>query len=280
MSPMMPVPEPALPAHLAPRVVAVFEEARRLQEEGKVTLAIERLETTLKETSQEPQLANFKDRVSLAMAIAEFSVTAGDVPRALTGLAGEFTFAKAAFQEIKASGTEDDKRTAFRGLVQLRDFHTRLNLIGKSAPELAAKEWLNSSPLSWPDLKGRVVLLEFWATWCKPCEQMFPKLKSMHQDFSAQGLEVVAHTRYFMAYNAPAELQAQEMEMIRGFVNQHSIGFPVAVSEDESVQTAYGATALPIMALIDRQGLVRSFGFSPEDESFSQSLQACLAEPA
>jgi thiol-disulfide isomerase/thioredoxin len=267
-----------MPGHLPPHVLAAFDEAHQLQRDGNVEAAIARLEEALANLSQESDLAQFKERVSLAMAIAEFSVAAGNSEKAIANLAAQFAVAKETFTKIKATGTDEDKRMAFRGLVQLRDLHTRLKLIGEPAPELAVKEWIDSSPVTLADLKGKVVILEFWATWCKPCEQMFPKVKEFHRKYADQGLEVLALTRYFMAYGGTSEAQAQEMTLIREFAGKHAIEFPVGVSEDESTQNAYGATALPMFALIDRAGRVRAFAFSPEDDDFRSTLEACLKQ--
>lgn len=271
-------PDPSMGDHLSPQVVAAFDEAHQLQGEGKAEAAIARLEAALANTSQGSDLAQFKERVSITIAIAEFSVTAGNVQKAVDSLAREFGLAKQAFQNIKATGSEEDKRMAFRGLVQLRDLHTRLKLIDQPAPELAVKEWLNGAPVTLAELKGKVVLLEFWATWCKPCEQMFPKVKELREAQAARGLEVLALTRYFMAYGGTEEAQAQELTLIREFADKHKIEFPIGVSADESTQDAYGATALPMFALIDRAGVVRGFSFSPDDENFQRILEECLAQ--
>ena len=266
-----------MPSHLRPEALQAIEEAHQLQSDGKIETAIERLERALSETPSGSDFEQFKDRVSLAMAIAEFSVGAGDSRGAIAKLGEEFGVAKEGFQRIKATGTEDDKRTAFRGLVQLRDLHTRLRLIGEPAPELKVKEWFNTDPLTLADLKNQVVLLEFWATWCKPCEQLFPRIKELHAQQSQSGLQVLALTRFFMAYGGPPEAQAQELSLIREFSGKHNLEFPVGVSEDESLQSAYGATALPMLALIDRDGLVRSFAFSPDEENFKRALAETLA---
>jgi thiol-disulfide isomerase/thioredoxin len=264
--------------HLSPPIMAAFDEAHQLQRDGKVEEAVARLEAALDNLSQESELAQFKERVSIAMAIAEFSVGAGNSERAIANLAAQFRIAKEAFQKIKATGADEDKRLAFRGLVQLRDLHTRLKLVGQPAPELAITEWRNSSPLTLTELKGKVVLLEFWATWCKPCEQMFPKVKDFHRSYAGQGLEVLALTRYFMAYGGTPEAKAQELTLIQEFAEKHSIEFPVGVADDESIQDAYGATALPMFALIDRAGIVSGFTFSPDDETFKQTLEDCLRQ--
>jgi thiol-disulfide isomerase/thioredoxin len=271
-------PDPSMQAHLSPTVMAAFDEAHQLQRDGQAEAAIARLEEALSNLAQNADLAQFKERVSLSMAIAEFSVGAGNSERAIANLAAQFRVAKETFQQIKATGTDEDKRMAFRGLVQLRDLHTRLKLSGQPAPELSITEWRNSPPLTLAELRGKVVLLEFWATWCKPCEQMFPKIKDFHRGYAAQGLEVLALTRYFMAYGGTPEAKLQELTLIEEFAEKHAIEFPVGVAEDESTQDAYGATALPMFALIDRAGIVSGFTFSPDDDNFKQTLEACLKQ--
>ena len=263
-----------MPSHLRPEATQAIEEATQLQNDGDHASAIQRIERALVDIPSGSELDQFKDRVSLTMAIAEFSVSAGNSEGAVTKLAEEFGVAKDAFQRIKATGTEDDKRTAFRGLVQLKDLHTRLRLLGQPAPELTMKEWLNTEPLTLAGLQGQVVLLEFWATWCKPCEQLFPRIKELHAQ--QDNLRVLALTRFFMAYGGPPEVQAQEMSLVREFAEKHNLEFPIGVAEDESVQSAYGATALPMLALIDRAGIVRSFAFSPDEENFKRALADSL----
>lgn len=281
MSPATPAaPDPSMQGHLSPQTMAAFDEAHELQRDGKAQAAIARLEEALANLSQDSELVQFKERVSIAMAIAEFSAGAGNSEKAIANLAAQFNVAKEAFQKIKATGADEDKRMAFRGLVQLRDLHTRLKLIGELAPELAIKEWRNSAPLTLNELRGKVVLLEFWATWCKPCEQMFPKIKEFHRNHADRGLEVLALTRYFMAYGGTPEAKSQELTLIHEFTEKHAIAFPVGVAEDESTQDAYGATALPMFALIDRAGIVSGFTFSPDDETFQQTLAGCLQQPA
>lgn len=271
-----PSPDPSMPVHLRPEVVQAIEEAHELARGGDNSAGIKRLEQALGNISKASDLDEFKEHVSLAMALAEFSVNAGNPSEAIHRLATEFGVAKKTFQRIKASGTDDEKRMAFRGLVQLKDLHTRLKLIGEPAPELQIHKWLNTESLMLADLKDHVVLLEFWATWCRPCEQLFPKIKELHARHAPQNLNVLALTRYFMAYGGPAEAQEQELTLIRDFTNKHEIRFPVGVAQDETIQSAYGATALPMLALIDRMGIVRSFAFSPDDETFQRTLADCL----
>ena len=267
-----------MPSHLRPEVLQAIEEAQEHDRQGDSAAAIDRLEQTLKSIPDGSDLEILKERVTLALTLAESLVNAERNEDAKRRLVEEFKLANEAFQKIKATGTEADKRMAFRGLVQLRDLHARLQLSGQPAPELSVKHWLNSDPLTMAQLKGTVVLLEFWATWCKPCEQMFPRVKELYGSRAEQGLNVLALTRFFMAYGGTDEQKTQEVQLIREFVERNKIEFPVGISEDESLQTAFGATALPMLALIDRRGIVRYFAFSPDDDNFRNVLDECLAE--
>ena len=265
---------------LSPSVVAALESAHKSRVEGHLDVAIERLETELEKAPDGADLLHFKGRISLVMAIAEFCLAAGNQSKALQTLATEVVLAKSAFQNIKAVGTEDEKRMAFRGLVQMRDFHTQIALIGSQAPEFDVKEWIIGPPTTLADLKGKVTLLEFWATWCKPCEQMFPKLNELHKKHGGQGLVIVALTRFFLAYEGTEQAQLDELALIRSFIENHSVEFRVGVSEDEHTQTLFGAIGIPIIVLIDRRGIVRLITVSSEDERFKLALNECLNEPS
>jgi thiol-disulfide isomerase/thioredoxin len=129
-------------------------------------------------------------------------------------------------------------------------------------------------------LRGQVVLLEFWATWCKPCHEMFPKLKELQAAHEERGLRVLALTRHYMAYGADQTARAEELNLIRGFIAERGVEFAVGVAEDERLQTLYGATGLPAVALIDRRGTVRYRFGGGGDAAFNQILEECLAEKA
>jgi thiol-disulfide isomerase/thioredoxin len=159
----------------------------------------------------------------------------------------------------------------------LRDRARQVELLGRTAPEISVKTWINGEATSLEDLRGRVVLLEFWATWCKPCGEMFPKLRELDEQYRSRGLEVIALTRHYMAYRATAETQGEELELMRKVVREHGLRFRVGVSEDERTQDSYGATGLPMLALIDRKGFVRYAHFGGGvDPKFDEILKLCL----
>jgi len=127
------------------------------------------------------------------------------------------------------------------------------------------------------DLHGRVVMLEFWATWCKPCQEMFPKLTSLYEQESKNGLEILGITRHYMAYGGTDEAKKEELDLIHKTVSDNGVTFRVAVADDERLQTAYGANGLPTVVLIDRNGFVQYAGPGGEDPAFATSLRKCFA---
>ncbi len=113
-------------------------------------------------------------------------------------LDAELSFVSERLKSIKLTATTEQKQYANRVFVELRDYRTRLKLVGQPAPEIEVKEWISGEPATLAALRGKVILLEFWATWCKPCEQMFPKLKQLADEYGARGLNIIALTRHYL----------------------------------------------------------------------------------
>jgi thiol-disulfide isomerase/thioredoxin len=122
--------------------------------------------------------------------------------------------------------------------------------IGTAAPEITATTWLNSAPLRLVDLKGRVVLVEFWTFGCYNCRNVEPHVKEWHRTYSPRGLVVVAvHT--------PETAYERDVENVRRYVRDHTIPYAVAIDGDSTTWEGYGNTAWPAWYLIDKHGIVR-----------------------
>jgi thiol-disulfide isomerase/thioredoxin len=264
-------PQERVAAHLA----GAFEQRRR----GELQGATARLETALADARLTPYEIEFRTRVEVAITLAETYLAAGEVEKARSMLGEEAAFAERIFQVVQAAGDAEQKRAAAGGRVQLRDRARQLEILGAVAPEISVKTWINGEATTIEALRGQVVLLEFWATWCKPCGETFPKLRELDTEYRARGLEIIALTRHYMAYRATAATQEEELELMRKVVREHGLRFRVGVSEDEHTQELYGATGLPMLALIDRRGVVRYAYFGGGvDPKFNEILLKCLDE--
>jgi thiol-disulfide isomerase/thioredoxin len=260
-------------------VTAHLGRAAKLEQSGKHNEARAELETALAEARLAPYEIEFRIRVQLAMMLADSYLDAGGLNRARTLMAEESAFAERVKQIMGATGTPNQRRAANSGFIQLRDRAAQLNLIRCEAPAVSVGEWVKGSPATLGDLRGRVILLEFWATWCEPCREMFPKLKSLHDKFAGRALEIIALTRFYMSHPGTPDSREQELELISRAVAEHDLNFRVGVMDDERAQEIYGATGLPTLFIIDRQGLVRWAGHVNEDAELEALLERFLDEP-
>ena len=114
---------------------------------------------------------------------------------------------------------------------------------GKPAPKLALKKWINSKPLSLENLKGKIVVLDFWATWCGPCIRSIPHTNEMMEKYADKGVVFIG----VCAQNGSEKMAAM--------VEKHGIKYPVAV--DDGTNAAFKANSYPDYFLIDRNGVLR-----------------------
>lgn len=154
------------------------------------------------------------------------------------------------------------------------------------APEIAAKEWIGQKPTTLSDMRGRVVLLDFWATWCSPCIRAFPTLASWHRKYNRRGLTVLGVTQYYGAAGAKNQnaTPAQELAYLRIFKRQQRVPYGFAINDSSENMARYGVQPIPTVILIDKKGRVRHMtvggGDRAEDLEMERLIQKLLAEPA
>ena len=134
--------------------------------------------------------------------------------------------------------------------------------IGRSAPDFRLAR-LDGGDLRLSDLRGKVVILNFWASWCAPCRQEMPEFVRLYGENQAKGLEIVA-----------VDLQEAESQ-VRGFVDEFGMRFPVVFDRSGNVANTYRVRQLPVTLIVDRDGVIRATKDGPVTPDF---LKAELAK--
>lgn len=167
-------------------------------------------------------------------------------------------------QRAEAIPYLEEQSTRFAGTSIGERIHKNINLLslqGKRAPALNASEWLGPRPPTLAALRGRPVLLFFWAHWCSDCKAMGPVLAAIQKTFEPQGLAVIAPTRLYGyvagGEEAPAAREKTYIEQVLTRYYPMLSGVPVPITTAGFL--AYGASTTPTLALIGRDGFVRFY---------------------
>jgi len=169
--------------------------------------------------------------------------------------------AQALYKAALASATSDftAKEVQEDLTKRLKARDRQYEVLGQRAPEFLTKDqlWFPGKPQTLSELRGKVVVLEFWATWCAPCFDTFPDLIEWHEQFKDQGLVILGVTRYYGQVNGLPADEGRETEELKLFREKWRLPYDFVVGKDQSIQMLYGAMLLPTAAIIDRKGVVR-----------------------
>jgi len=118
--------------------------------------------------------------------------------------------------------------------------------IGKAVPSYATVS-LDGDSVSLADVRGRVVLVNIWATWCHPCREEIPQLAALHERFRERGFSVIG---------VSVDTDGTD-DAIRAFMRDYPMPFPVWRDPDERISSLFLALGVPATFLIDAQGILR-----------------------
>jgi peroxiredoxin len=124
---------------------------------------------------------------------------------------------------------------------------------GSPAPNFRLID-LHGKAVSLSDFHGKVVLLNFWATWCGPCRVEMPAMEALYRSMHLKGLEIVA-----------VSVDQQGPAVTRPFQEAMGLSFPILHDQDYQVGLTYGARTLPMTFAIDRKGIIRQVVFGSRD---------------
>jgi len=144
---------------------------------------------------------------------------------------------------------------------------SRPPLIGSPAPEFQLTN-LSGVTQSLEHYRGKVVLLNFWATWCQPCTKEMPAMQAAHTSLQDQGFAVLAIN------------ELEDIKKVREHILEHRHTFDVLLDPDNQVANMYGVVGLPVSVFIDKSGHVRKIikGGLLTEESILETVQPLLNE--
>lgn len=111
----------------------------------------------------------------------------------------------------------------------------------------------SSKMLSLSDLKGKVVILDFWATWCPPCRKGIPELIELKKEFNNQGLEVVGITLDALTRGGATKND------VKPFMKDQGINYPIIWADENIIQQYGGIQSIPTSFVIDKEGYIVSY---------------------
>lgn len=149
-----------------------------------------------------------------------------------------------------------------------------LDLVGYSSrttPPPFGASTADARRVSMTELRGKVVVVNFWATWCLECRGEMPALERLHRELATQGLAIIG-----------VNLR-EKKDTVQRYAHDHGLTFPLVLDPDGKINALYGVVGLPATFLVGRDGRAVAFAIGPREWGSAPAralFNALLAEPA
>ena len=156
-------------------------------------------------------------------------------------------------------------------------------MVRSVAPDLVVTQTIGSFG-NVTSLRGKVVVLDFFAHWCVPCKRAFPELRDFYSHYKDRGLALVGVTSFYGYFGNEQNMKPNvEFEKMEHFVKDMNLTWPIAFDPQKSFEKSYGVGAIPQIVIIDRKGMIRmvQVGYEPaKKEVIEAEISKLLDEKA
>lgn len=119
------------------------------------------------------------------------------------------------------------------------------NLLGRPAPDMTVTP-LEGKEVTLADKKGKVVIVDLWATWCPPCRESMPENERLHKEYAAKGLEIMA-------------ISDESKSQVESYIKEQGFTFPVYLDPNGETRGKFEVRGIPTVIILDREGYVVAY---------------------